>query len=228
MVIGPRPRIWCSAGTGLRSQGAPRPRRRRRPAEALALGVLEVERRAAVALGDRRCCTPSSSRRRATSRGVASPATRRPVRAIACVPRRSRRDRPVEEGQVGAGRRHAVGVEQVVGADVVLVDGLLHQPHAQRVGVEGGLPGASAVTAVRWWMPPSSRVIGVSSGQGVVAAISGRDGRRKRPPGKRCFAGLVPLRGAAGLPATAYRMRYENIPLITRDDLPHFALGKVD
>ena len=34
------------------------------------------------------------------------------------------------------GERQRVGIEQVIGADVVLVDGLLHQPHAERAGVE--------------------------------------------------------------------------------------------
>ena len=43
--------------------------------------------------------------------------------------------RKIEEGQVGAGIGFAVGVEQVVGADVVLVDGLLDQPHAQNTPI---------------------------------------------------------------------------------------------
>src|SRR3712207_9141126 len=45
-------------------------------------------------------------------------------------------DRPVEEGEVGAGAARAVGVEQVVGRDVVLVDGLLDQPHPEHARVE--------------------------------------------------------------------------------------------
>jgi len=40
------------------------------------------------------------------------------------------RDRKIDEGEIGAGTTFAVGVEQVVCADVILVDGLLHQPHA--------------------------------------------------------------------------------------------------
>jgi len=44
--------------------------------------------------------------------------------------------RKIEEGEVGAGIGLAVGVEQMVGADVVLVDGLLDQPHAEQSGIE--------------------------------------------------------------------------------------------
>jgi hypothetical protein len=45
--------------------------------------------------------------------------------------------RPVEEGEIGAGRREPVGVEQVVGTDVVLVHGFLDEPHAEDARVEG-------------------------------------------------------------------------------------------
>ena len=45
--------------------------------------------------------------------------------------------REIEEGEIGAGIGFAVGVEQVIGADVVLVDGLFHQPHAEQAGVKG-------------------------------------------------------------------------------------------
>src|SRR5690606_11418110 len=48
--------------------------------------------------------------------------------------------RPVEEGQVRAGIAAAVGVEEVVAAWVVLVDGLLDQPHAHDLRVEGQVP----------------------------------------------------------------------------------------
>ena len=44
--------------------------------------------------------------------------------------------RPVEESDVGAGTGLRVGIEQVVGADVVLVDGLLHQAQPHGLGVE--------------------------------------------------------------------------------------------
>ena len=127
-VIGPSPRIWCSAGTGLFSHGYASPCAAViDQAEALAFRVLEVERQAAVALGDlaglaRRPRSDAPS----TTAKLSAPAMRRPVRAIECVPRCSRRRRPVEEGEVGAGPRQRVGVEQVIGAGVVLVDGLLH------------------------------------------------------------------------------------------------------
>jgi hypothetical protein len=55
------------------------------------------------------------------------------VREIELVPR----GREIEEGEIGAGIGFAVGVEQVIGADVVLVDGLLDQPHAEQPGVKG-------------------------------------------------------------------------------------------
>jgi len=37
----------------------------------------------------------------------------------------------IEKGQVGPGVGFAVGVEQMAGADVVLIDGILHQPHPE-------------------------------------------------------------------------------------------------
>ena len=50
--------------------------------------------------------------------------------------------RKVEEGEIGAGVGFAVGVEQVVGGDIVLIDRLLDQPHAEQAGVKGQiLPG---------------------------------------------------------------------------------------
>jgi hypothetical protein len=45
-------------------------------------------------------------------------------------------DRPVEEGDVAARRGLAVGVEEVIRARVVLVDGLLDEAHAERARVE--------------------------------------------------------------------------------------------
>src|SRR6266852_7051781 len=44
--------------------------------------------------------------------------------------------RKIEESEVSAGIGVSVGVEQMMGADVVLIDGLLHQPHAEQAGVE--------------------------------------------------------------------------------------------
>ncbi len=53
------------------------------------------------------------------------------------VPRCSGRGRKIEEGEIGAGIGLSVGVEQMIGADVVLVDGLLDQPHAEQAGIKG-------------------------------------------------------------------------------------------
>ncbi len=55
IVIGPRPRIWCSAGTGLFSHGwaGARPSSSADEREALALRVFEVERGPAVTVDDR-------------------------------------------------------------------------------------------------------------------------------------------------------------------------------
>src|ERR1700687_2502143 len=60
MVIGPSPRIWCSAGTALFARRPRRFRPRRGPAfvavvhhrQALAFRILKIERQAAIALGD--------------------------------------------------------------------------------------------------------------------------------------------------------------------------------
>src|SRR6266576_1261314 len=76
-TIGPRPRIWCSAGAG-------------------------------------QACARN---------------------AVAAAP--LRRGRKVEEGEVGAGIGAPVGIEQMVGAHIVLVDGLLDQPHAEQAGIKG-------------------------------------------------------------------------------------------
>ena len=46
------------------------------------------------------------------------------------------RGRKIEERQIGPRIGFAVGVEQVVCANVILIDGLLHQTHAQQAGVE--------------------------------------------------------------------------------------------
>ena len=48
---------------------------------------------------------------------------------------------PVEEGDVRARVPHLVGIEEMVGRDVVLVDRLLHQPQAEHRGVERDVAG---------------------------------------------------------------------------------------
>jgi hypothetical protein len=45
--------------------------------------------------------------------------------------------RKIEERQIGAGIGLSVGVEQMIGADIVLIDGLLDQPHAEQAGIKG-------------------------------------------------------------------------------------------
>ena len=46
-------------------------------------------------------------------------------------------DRKIEKSQIGAGIGFSICVEQVVGADVILVDGFLDQPHTQQVCIKG-------------------------------------------------------------------------------------------
>ena len=49
------------------------------------------------------------------------------------------RRRPVEEGQVGARTALRIRIEEVIRADIVLIDGALHQPHAEGLGVEAAV-----------------------------------------------------------------------------------------
>ena len=137
-TIGPRPRIWCSAGTGLRSHGEAAPLRpvvdQHQP---LALAVLERQRQPAVDLDDIaghgaglfQAIPPVAQR--LFARDAQAGARDR----IGSAPLGGGRE--IEEGEIGAGIGFAVGVEQVIGADVVLVDGLLDQPHAEQAGVKG-------------------------------------------------------------------------------------------
>jgi hypothetical protein len=48
-----------------------------------------------------------------------------------------RDSRPVEESQVCAGTPLPVGIEEMIGGDVVLVDGLFHQAHPEHICVKG-------------------------------------------------------------------------------------------
>ena len=67
---------------------------------------------------------------------------------------RRRHLRPGEERQVGAGMPLGIGVEEVIGAGIVLVDALLHQPHAEHARIEvevllrGARDGRDVVQAV--------------------------------------------------------------------------------
>ena len=118
------------------------PRRRRSRAavvdqhQPLALAVLERQRQPAVDLDDiaghaaglLQAIAPVAE---TCFAGDAQAGARNRVGAA---PLRGRRE--IEEGEVGAGIGLAVGVEQMIGADVVLVDGLLDQPHAEQAGVK--------------------------------------------------------------------------------------------
>ncbi len=48
---------------------------------------------------------------------------------------------PVEEGDIGAGRGQPISVKQMVGTGVVLIDGLLDEAKAERVGIEAPVAG---------------------------------------------------------------------------------------
>ena len=47
-----------------------------------------------------------------------------------------RRHRPIEERQVAARSAFRVGVEQMIRAHIVLIDGASHQSHAERLSIE--------------------------------------------------------------------------------------------
>ncbi|MCC2653219.1 MAG: hypothetical protein K0Q60_3385 [Microvirga sp.] len=106
-------------------------------AQALAFEILEVEGKAAVTLDD-----PVAAHMKAIeailppSEGLlAVHAQRRLGDAVGATPLAIHR--PVEECDVRAGRRLRIRVEQMVGAHIVLIDRLLHESQAQRLGVEG-------------------------------------------------------------------------------------------
>ena len=108
--------------------------------EPLPLGILEIQHQAAVALGD--LVGTDAERTEALGppleRGSAAHAQVRARQAVRAAP--LARHLPVEECQVRPRRPDGVGVEQVVRADVVLIDAALHQAHAQRLGVEAVVP----------------------------------------------------------------------------------------
>ncbi len=104
-------------------------------AQALPLGILEIQRGAAVHLADRGRLDASL----AQARGPV-------VKACRVDPEPGAADRPraapfaargpVEEGKVGPGAARAIGVEQVIGRGVVLIDGLLDAPHPHDLAIE--------------------------------------------------------------------------------------------
>jgi hypothetical protein len=109
--------------------------------QTLALGVLEIERQAAVALGEfamgdaqfRETLAPplqtflSGNAHAGAGDGVVA----------ALFARRGK----IEEGDVAARRGDAVGIEQMIGGNVVLIDGLLDQAQTERLGVEFDIAG---------------------------------------------------------------------------------------
>jgi hypothetical protein len=104
--------------------------------QALAFRILEMDRQPAVAylgtgMADAMLAEPL---RPIVESARARDAERRTGDRIGAAPLRRRR--PVEEGEVGSRRGEAVGIEEVIGGDVVLVDGLLDQPEAEDIGVE--------------------------------------------------------------------------------------------
>ena len=105
----------------------------------LAFGVLEVERQPAVALHDRpglRRAIPEPLRPPLERLAALSPAG---AFARCCaVPRRSRGICQSKKVRSVPGLPDRVGIEEVVGAHVVLVDAALHQPHAQRLRCRSG------------------------------------------------------------------------------------------
>jgi hypothetical protein len=54
------------------------------------------------------------------------------------VPRRQGAE--IEEGDVRSGRRQPICVEEVIGADIVLVDGLLDETHTEIARIERTVP----------------------------------------------------------------------------------------
>jgi hypothetical protein len=107
----------------------------------LPFGIFEIECQPAVAPGDLAVANcrfgkpvfpPAQSRFTRNTQ-------RRATDAVVAVARRQRSK--IEERQVGAGPCQRVGIEQVVGADIILVDCLLDEPHAERAGIERDVAG---------------------------------------------------------------------------------------
>ena len=105
--------------------------------EPLTFRVLEFERQAAVALADRLLGHAMLAQLLRST--IQSPLARDPERGADDRMRAASfaRDRPVEEGEIGAGSRFPVGIEEMIGADIVLIDRLFHEPHAEHAGIEG-------------------------------------------------------------------------------------------
>jgi hypothetical protein len=106
-------------------------------AEALALRILEVEGESAAALahsavGNLGLVEPAAPplQGRLTGHSQCRAHDRMAAAALAA-------DRPVEESEARAGGGEPIGIEEVIGGDVVLVDRLLDQAHPEHISVEG-------------------------------------------------------------------------------------------
>src|SRR6266581_3159012 len=131
-TIGPRPLIWCSRHRALLPRrGWPRAAviDQHQP---LAFAVFERQRQTAVDFGDLRRMAAGflEAVPPVTKAFFAGDAQSGAGNAVGSAP--LRRGREIEESKVSAGIGVSVGVEQMIGADVVLIDGLLHQPHAEQ------------------------------------------------------------------------------------------------
>ncbi len=105
--------------------------------QALAFAVLEGERQPAVDFDDIAGRDGSLVQAIVPERQRVFAGNAQAGRRDAVGAARLRRHGPVEEGEVGTGARLAVGVEQMIGGDVVLVHRLLDEPHAEEASVEG-------------------------------------------------------------------------------------------
>ena len=101
-------------------------------AQALAFGILKIQHRLSVAFGDgisrAQSIVPPFERGGAADAQTGS-------RHAAC-PAAFRCRGPIEKSQICPRRAGAVGVEQVVGREVILVDGFFNQAQAEVTGVE--------------------------------------------------------------------------------------------
>jgi hypothetical protein len=143
-------------------------------AEALALRVLEIQRQAAVPLGDlgvrdaafAEALLPPGERLRSGD------PQRCPRDRVCAAP--LGRDGPVEESDVRAGARQPVRVEEVIGADIVLVHRLLDEAHAKHALIESsvsrrvGRNGRQVVNAIE--LHGNSALRRSASGIGAVRA----------------------------------------------------------
>ena len=107
--------------------------------QTLAFRILEIERQPAVALDDladlhARLGQALAPILEAAAAGDAQAGARN--RVVAGL---ARHGAEIEEGEIAAGRGFPVGIEEVIGADIVLVDGLLDQAHAERLGIESDI-----------------------------------------------------------------------------------------